>query len=88
MRLLTSEGRVVFAMATAVMFLAGVAVAYAYNASRPERAVVPDDFAVHPVACTPSARVPDMVVCVGEVPIYLEGRRIRLISEPMDGGAP
>lgn len=54
----------------------------------PARPVTPEDFAVHPVTCTYSPHTPSIVQCVGDVPIHLEGRRIRLISEPWDGGAP
>lgn len=53
-----------------------------------DRPVTPEDFAMHPVTCTYSPHTPSIVQCVGDVPIHLEGRRIRLISEPWDGGAP
>lgn len=73
------------AVVTTLVFIAGIVVGYKRP---PERPVTPEDFTVHPVTCTYSPQTPSIVQCVGEVPIHLEGRRIRLISESWDGGAP
>lgn len=48
----------------------------------------PADVQTHPVTCTDYPSAPNAVTCVGNVPIDLRGRRIRLVSEPMPEAAP
>lgn len=74
-----------------VAFAVGVGTALALDAIDHSRATdchVTPEVAVHRVTCAPSGVSNDVVRCSGDVPMGSHARRIYLVSEPWDGGAP
>lgn len=76
----------VAAVSMAAAFACDAVLIWMHHA-QPERPVTPE-VVIHRVTCLPSGSSSDVVRCSGDVPMRSHARRIYLVSEPWDGGAP